>query len=77
MAEVSGLGRKSEGFLALRTHSSPLSAKVSWADHHPRLLQQRRDELQARQQMYRRGEGCRWGRPRAEGQPGCAWDAND
>uniref|UniRef100_A0A3Q2LQ38 Arachidonate 15-lipoxygenase type B n=1 Tax=Equus caballus TaxID=9796 RepID=A0A3Q2LQ38_HORSE len=29
------------------------AAKVSWADHHPKLQQQRREELQARQEMYR------------------------
>nr|XP_012631185.1 arachidonate 15-lipoxygenase B [Microcebus murinus] len=28
------------------------AAKVSWADHHPVLQQQRREELQARQEMY-------------------------
>uniref|UniRef100_A0A9L0TLP1 Arachidonate 15-lipoxygenase type B n=1 Tax=Equus caballus TaxID=9796 RepID=A0A9L0TLP1_HORSE len=28
-------------------------SKVSWADHHPKLQQQRREELQARQEMYR------------------------
>ncbi|XP_046531418.1 polyunsaturated fatty acid lipoxygenase ALOX15B-like isoform X1 [Equus quagga] len=29
------------------------AAKVSWADHHPKLQQQRREELQARREMYR------------------------
>uniref|UniRef100_A0A2K6V519 Arachidonate 15-lipoxygenase type B n=1 Tax=Saimiri boliviensis boliviensis TaxID=39432 RepID=A0A2K6V519_SAIBB len=28
------------------------TAKVSWADHHPLLQQQRQEELQARQEMY-------------------------
>lgn len=35
------------------THLAPLAAKVSWAEQHPALQQQRQEELQARRQLYR------------------------
>lgn len=49
---VEQLGRRGGCFSALLTRSCALTAKVSWADDHPILQQQRQEELQARQDSY-------------------------